>query len=74
MNSQIRVPLITPIDTRCRKSDCSCVTSVPGYVLKDAGYTVAQEAGTICNDCNHPYEEHDVMGPSKKSDTERGQT
>ncbi len=73
MDGGIIEPIVTPIDIRCRRADCSCVRSVSGNILDGGGYEVAPEAGPICSVCNHSWKNHDVLGQSK-SDAERRNT
>ena len=63
--ADIQVPLITMIDIRCHIGGCSCDTIVPGNILKSGGYCVAEEAGTICEFCNHAFADHRVLGEAK---------
>src|SRR5882724_4893056 len=71
MSNGISVPFIVPIDIRCSKPGCSCIRSVPGNGDGNNWYRPAPKAGTICSDCSHPIEEHNVVGPSKKRKREK---
>jgi hypothetical protein len=64
MSGDISQPSLTPIDVRCHLQGCTCEKSVPGNIVKN-GFAVDQAAGPSCPACDHPWDDHEILGLTK---------